>query len=118
MILKGSNALLYGVLQRNVTPCSSGWLTVLKDSYSMKLNVITECSGDFSKESPSGVLCLGCGYAEVGLHAAGQAEQLKRELLSKIAETKTGCEATIEAKAQQLTLALEAADRCPCNSQW
>ncbi len=55
------------------------------------------------------------------LELAGQAEQLKRELLSKIAETKTGCEAAIESKAQQLTSALEAADRCPCataSSQW
>lgn len=60
-------------------------------------------------------------FTEFLLQLAGQAEQLKRELLSKIAETKTGCEATIESKAQQLTSALEAADRCPCataSSQW
>lgn len=45
-----------------------------------------------------------------------QAEHLKRELLTKIAETKASCEATIETKAQQLTSALEAADRCPCSA--
>lgn len=50
-----------------------------------------------------------------------QAEHLKRELLAKIAETKAGCEATIEAKAQQLVNALENTDRCPCastNQDW
>lgn len=50
-----------------------------------------------------------------------QAEHLKRELLTKIAETKAKCEATIENKAQQLTSALESVDRCPCatsTSQW
>ncbi|CAL8471140.1 g10682 [Coccomyxa elongata] len=61
------------------------------------------------------------GVADLEHRFLLQAEQLKRELLSKIAETKTGCEATIEAKAQQLTSALEAADRCPCataSSKW
>ena len=43
-----------------------------------------------------------------------QAEHLKRDLLSKIAETKAVCEANIEAKAQQLVNALEFSDRCPC----
>ena len=48
------------------------------------------------------------------LHGGHQAEHLKRELLARIVETKTSCEALIEGKAQQLADALESSDRCPC----
>ncbi|KAK9917530.1 hypothetical protein WJX75_005371 [Coccomyxa subellipsoidea] len=61
------------------------------------------------------------GIADLEHRFLLQAEHLKRELLTKISETKAECEATIENKAQQLTSALESVDRCPCatsTSQW